>query len=122
MLYPEINKLRDEAGSRYFLVSMASKRARDIISGSPKLDSTIKTNKPVSIAAEEIGKSLFTYKTIQQIEEEKAAAENALAEAEAYARENSMKEAEEGVSEENEAVSEGIRDSIEEALAEDAEA
>ncbi len=91
MLYPEINKLRDEAGSRYYLVSMASKRARDIISGSPKLDSTIKTNKPVSIAAEEVGKGLFTYKTMQQLEEEAEAKERALAEAEAYASENSIK-------------------------------
>ena len=65
MLYPEINKLRDAAGSRYFLVSMASKRARDIIDGSEKLDERISTNKPVSIAAEEIAEGLFTYTALQ---------------------------------------------------------
>ena len=88
MLYPEINKLRDEAGSRYYLVSMASKRARDIISGSPKLDSTIKTNKPVSIAAEEVGKGWFSYKTDVQVEEELLAAEKADEDAKAYIEEN----------------------------------
>ncbi|MDO4482429.1 MAG: DNA-directed RNA polymerase subunit omega [Bacillota bacterium] len=70
MLYPEINKLRDAAGSRYYLVSMAAKRARDIIDGSPKLDERIATNKPVSIAAEEIAESLFSYVTIEETEEE----------------------------------------------------
>lgn len=69
MLYPEINQLRDAAGSRYYLVSMASKRARDIIDGSPKLDPDIMTEKPVSIAAEEIAEDLFTYVTIEDAEE-----------------------------------------------------
>lgn len=69
MLYPEINKLRDTAGSRYYLVSMASKRARDIIDGKMKLDERITSTKPVSIAAEEIGEDLFTYKEIEETEE-----------------------------------------------------
>ncbi|MBR6700740.1 MAG: DNA-directed RNA polymerase subunit omega [Firmicutes bacterium] len=72
MLYPEINKLRDAAGSRYFLVSMAAKRARDIIDGSPKLDETITTNIPVSIAAEEISQGLFTYTMLQEETEEES--------------------------------------------------
>ena len=70
MLYPEINKLRDAAGSRYFLVSMAAKRARDLIDGSPKLDENITTNIPVSIAAEEISQGLFTYTMLQEEYEE----------------------------------------------------
>lgn len=70
MLYPEINKLRDAAGSRYYLVSMAAKRARDIIDGSPKLDERITTNKPVSIAAEEIAEGLFSYVTVEETDEE----------------------------------------------------
>lgn len=74
MLYPEINKLRDEAGSRYYLVSMASKRARDLIDGNPKLDPDIKTNKPVSIAAEEIAEGLFTYNQIEESEAEEVEA------------------------------------------------
>ena len=62
MLYPEINTLRDKAGSRYYLVAMAAKRARDIIDGSEKMDSKISTTKPVSIAANEIAEDLITYR------------------------------------------------------------
>ena len=62
MLYPEINKLRDEAGSRYFLVSMASKRARDIIDGKPILTDVI-NERPVSLAAHEIAEDYITYKS-----------------------------------------------------------
>ena len=61
MLYPEINTLQEKAGSRYYLVVMAAKRARDIIDGSQKLDGKIRTSKPVSIAAEEIDENLFSY-------------------------------------------------------------
>lgn len=76
MLYPEINKLRDAAGSRYYLVSMAAKRARDIIDGSLKLDERITTKKPVSIAAEEIAEGLFSYVTIEEASEETEAVES----------------------------------------------
>ena len=81
MLYPEINKLTEIAGSRYFLISMAAKRARDIIDGCPKLDERITSSKPVSIATEEIAEQLFTYKTVE--EQEAEAAQRAEAEAEA---------------------------------------
>ena len=37
MLYPSINKIRTKADSRYTLVILAAKRARDIIEGIPKL-------------------------------------------------------------------------------------
>ena len=90
MLYPEINKLKTEAGSRYYLVSMAAKRSRDLIAGwDPergyrKLDSSIETNKPVSIAAEEIARGLFTYIPAEQLAEE----EEALGEAETAAAED----------------------------------
>ena len=68
MLYPEINTLRDKAGSRYYLVVMAAKRARDIIDGKEKLDPRISTNKPVSIAAEEIAEGCFTYRELNEKE------------------------------------------------------
>lgn len=68
MLYPEINTLRDKAGSRYYLVVMAAKRARDIIDGKEKLDPEISTEKPVSIAAEEIAEGYFTYRELNEKE------------------------------------------------------
>ena len=69
MLYPSINKIREKADSRYTLVIMASKRARDIIDGKPVLsDCTI--NKPVSIAAHEIAEELITYTRDENPEED----------------------------------------------------
>ena len=75
MLYPEINTLRDKAGSRYYLVAMAAKRARDIIDGSEKMDPKITTTKPVSIAAEEIAEGCFSFRAMneKEIEEQERA-------------------------------------------------
>ncbi|MGI6731387.1 MAG: DNA-directed RNA polymerase subunit omega [Anaerovoracaceae bacterium] len=61
MLYPSINEVRKKADSRYTLVVLAAKRARDIIDGKPKL-SQVETEKPVSIAAHEITEDLITYR------------------------------------------------------------
>lgn len=69
MLYPSINLLREKVDSKYTLVSMASKRARDIIDGKPVLtDPTI--DKPVSIATEEIAEDQITYKRSFKTEQE----------------------------------------------------
>ena len=48
MLYPSINLLRTKVDSKYTLVAMASKRARDIIDGKPVLVDDPAINKPVS--------------------------------------------------------------------------
>ena len=60
MLYPSINEIRKKADSRYTLVILAAKRARDIIEGNPKL-TEVEVEKPVSIAANEIAEDLITY-------------------------------------------------------------
>lgn len=60
MLYPSINLLREKVDSKYTLVSMASKRARDIIDGKPIL-ADVDIDRPVSIAANEIAEDLITY-------------------------------------------------------------
>ena len=60
MLYPSINKIRTKVDSRYTLVILAAKRARDIIEGMPKLTEA-DVEKPVSIAANEIAEDLITY-------------------------------------------------------------
>jgi DNA-directed RNA polymerase, omega subunit len=65
MLYPSINLLRQKADSRYTLVILAAKRARDIIDGKPKL-TEVDIEKPVSIAAHEIAEDLITYKREDQ--------------------------------------------------------
>ena len=61
MLYPSINKIRTKVASRYTLVILAAKRARDIIEGMPKLTEA-DVEKPVSIAANEIAEDLITYR------------------------------------------------------------
>ena len=60
MLYPSINLLKTKVDSRYTLVVMASKRARDIVDGKPKL-TVEESNKPVSIATYEIADDLISY-------------------------------------------------------------
>lgn len=65
MLYPSINTIRTKADSRYTLVILAAKRARDIIDGMPKLTEK-EISKPVSIAANEIAEDLITYQEAEE--------------------------------------------------------
>ncbi len=62
MLYPSVNEIRKKADSRYTLVVLAAKRARDIIDGKPLLVEDGNIEKPVSVAAEEIAEDFITYK------------------------------------------------------------
>jgi DNA-directed RNA polymerase subunit omega len=60
LLYPPINKIRKKADSKYTLVILAAKRARDLIDGKPQLiedDDDV----PVSIAAKELYDDYITY-------------------------------------------------------------
>jgi DNA-directed RNA polymerase subunit omega len=61
MLYPSINLLKTKVDSRYTLVIMAAKRARDLVEGKPKL-TLMESNKPVSVATYEISDDLISYK------------------------------------------------------------
>lgn len=61
MLYPSINEIRKKADSRYTLVILAAKRARDIIEGKPTLTAE-DTERTISIAAHEIVEDLITYR------------------------------------------------------------
>ena len=74
MLYPSINEIRKKADSRYTLVILAAKRARDIIDGKPIL-SDVDIDRPVSIAAHEIADDLITYTRPEENEEAEAEAE-----------------------------------------------
>lgn len=62
LLYPSINEIRKKADSRYTLVVLAAKRARDIIDGKPMLVEDGNLEKPVSVSAEEIAEDYITYK------------------------------------------------------------
>jgi DNA-directed RNA polymerase subunit omega len=60
LLYPSVNKLQEKTDSRYSLVILAAKRARDIIDGKPALTED-ESERPVSQAAREIYEDLVTY-------------------------------------------------------------
>lgn len=81
MLYPSINEIRKKADSRYTLVILAAKRARDIIDGKPIL-SDVDIDRPVSIAAHEIAEDLITYTRPEENEEAEAEVAETEAEAE----------------------------------------
>lgn len=60
MLYPSINDLLKKVDSRYTLVMLVSKRARQLVEGQIPL-TEVKTNKPVSIAVQEIADDKISY-------------------------------------------------------------
>lgn len=61
MLYPSINEIRKKVDSRYTLVVLAAKRARDIIDGYPLLTDECPNDRAVSQAAYEISDGLVSY-------------------------------------------------------------
>ncbi|MGE5329039.1 MAG: DNA-directed RNA polymerase subunit omega [Deltaproteobacteria bacterium] len=60
MIEPSINKLLEKADSRYTLVMLAAKRARQIAEGANKLTKT-ESDKPVTVAINEISEDKITY-------------------------------------------------------------
>ena len=60
LLYPSVNKLQEKTDSRYSLVMLTAKRARDIIDGKPVLTEE-ESERPVSQAAKEVAADLITY-------------------------------------------------------------
>ena len=118
MLYPSINEIKHKADSRYTLVILAAKRARDLIDGKPALVDC-KVNRPVSIAAKEINEDLIKVRYPEdkpEAEEAEEAAEEAedteeTAEAEDEAAEEETKEAaEEAEAEPEEQESEAVEE------------
>ena len=71
LLYPPIDEIKQKADSRYTLVIMAAKRARDLVSEKPALVE-IDNYVPISIAAEEIVKGEITYRRPQHMQDEAA--------------------------------------------------
>lgn len=78
LLYPAIDELKTKVDSKYTLVMLTAKRARDIIDGKPML-ALNDTNKPLSVAATEVSENLISYKRAEDVQK----AEGAVAEPEA---------------------------------------
>ncbi|MCK9267409.1 MAG: DNA-directed RNA polymerase subunit omega [Alkaliphilus sp.] len=67
MLYPSINELLEKVDSRYTLVVVTAKRARQIIDEG-KLKTGSCSKKPVSIATQEIFEEKISYKKEEESE------------------------------------------------------
>jgi len=61
LLYPAIDILKTKVDSKYTLVILASKRARDLIDGKPMLTIS-EVEKPISVATTEISEDFISYK------------------------------------------------------------
>jgi len=72
LLYPPIDEIKQKADSRYTLVIMAAKRARDLVAEKPALVE-IDNDVPISIAAEEIVEGQITYRRPAVAQDEAAA-------------------------------------------------
>ena len=68
MINPRIEDVREKADSRYTLVILAAKRARDLIDGKPALIEDDR-QKPVTIASHEIAEDLITYQRADDAED-----------------------------------------------------
>lgn len=65
MINPSIVDLLKKVDSRYALVTVTSKRARQLIQGEkPLIDTEI--SKPLSIAIEEINDGVITFETVKE--------------------------------------------------------
>jgi DNA-directed RNA polymerase subunit omega len=74
MIYPTIKTLLDKVDSKYTLVVAVAKRARQIVDGQPKL-TKIASNKPVTVAVNEIAEGKVTYERNYQKPEDTLVAE-----------------------------------------------
>ena len=71
LLHPPIDEIKQKADSRYTLVIMAAKRARDLVAEKPALIE-IENNVPISIAAEEIVEGEISYRSPSPVMDEVA--------------------------------------------------
>ena len=65
MINPSVVELLKKVEDRYSLVIVTSKRARQIIDGSPELVYT-NTGKPLTVAINEVNEGLVTYERIKE--------------------------------------------------------
>ncbi|MBP3895136.1 MAG: DNA-directed RNA polymerase subunit omega [Mogibacterium sp.] len=67
LLYPSVNTLNEKTDSRYSLVMLAAKRARDLVDGKRAITEE-ESERPVSQAAKEIAEDLITYSRPEGLE------------------------------------------------------
>lgn len=69
MIFPTLKELLEKVDSKFTLVVAVSKRARQIVEGQPKLTKS-KSNKPVSVAINEISEGMLSYVRNSDINDE----------------------------------------------------
>lgn len=60
MIHPSLDTLVDKVDSKYTLVVLAAKRAREIMNGEESLVDS-RSNKPVTVALEEVSQGRIVY-------------------------------------------------------------
>ncbi len=66
MIYPSLDHLLKKVDSKYTLVVLTARRAREVVAGDATMVAS-KSNKAVTIALEEIGADKVTYERIKPI-------------------------------------------------------
>lgn len=66
MIYPSLDHLLKKVDSKYTLVVLTARRAREVVAGDAPMVAS-KSNKAVTIALEEIGADKITYERIKPI-------------------------------------------------------
>lgn len=69
MIYPTLSSLLEKVDSKYTLVVAVAKRARQLVDGQPKL-TKVESNKPVTIAINEINDEKITYERNKPVKQE----------------------------------------------------
>jgi DNA-directed RNA polymerase subunit omega len=65
-VFGDLEKLLEHVDTKFTLVNVAMKRARQINNGAPALTDRINPNKPVSTAFNEIGAGKIHYKRVRE--------------------------------------------------------
>lgn len=68
MTNPPIGELMNKVDCRYTLVVEVSKRARQLVGGSPPLIDTSEV-KPLNVSVEEVNRGLITYERVMDLED-----------------------------------------------------
>ncbi len=66
MIYPSLDLLLSKVDSKYTLVVLTARRAREVVAGEPVMVNS-KSNKAVTIALEEIGADKVSYERVKPI-------------------------------------------------------
>jgi len=65
MIYPPLKDLLKKTDSKYALVVLIAKRARQLADGEPRLVNNVPSDNPITIAAYEVAQGKITYERVK---------------------------------------------------------